>query len=186
MSDSLRDDSFPVGKGITMSFPDGPLRTRIHTTGEEAFEVPRHWHLWHTEHHVVLKGRLLITQDDVTRVLTPEDGVCITPAGVVHSIKCFLGEEGIFEEIAIPEEANPQKILFFRCLFAPGVFQSPLRVMQVFYYGDGYPELPLGIRRLEWLFVVVVGGWIAPLLGYKVPDKRLRMDPGRFPPSKKD
>ncbi|KAJ7458166.1 hypothetical protein FB451DRAFT_1508537 [Mycena latifolia] len=150
-------------------------------TGTEII-FSRHRNLWHTEHHVVLKGRLIITQDDVTRVLTPEDGVCIAPAGVVHSIKSYLGEEGIFEEIAIPDEARG---LFFCCLFAPGVIKSPLRVMQVFYHGDGY-ELQFGIRRLEWLFVVVVGGLIAPLLGYKVPDKRLRMDPGRFPPSKKN
>ncbi|KAJ7463290.1 hypothetical protein FB451DRAFT_1562296 [Mycena latifolia] len=173
MGDSLRDESFPVGNGITVSFLESPLRTRVHTTGAEPVDIPRHWHRWHTEHHVVLQGRIIVTQDDVTRVLTPDDGI-------------YPGEETIFEETAIPDEANAQKILFFRNIFAPGVFQWALRALQVFYYGDAYPELPLGIRRLEWLVVVVVGGWIAPLLGCQIPDKRLRMDPRRFPPSKKD
>ncbi|KAJ7486719.1 hypothetical protein FB451DRAFT_1082209 [Mycena latifolia] len=186
MGDPLRDDNFLIGKGMTMSFLENPPRVRLHVTGEERFEAPRHWHRWHTEHHVVLKGRILITQDGKTRVLTPEDGACITPPGVVHSLQSFAGEEAILEETAMPAEANPQKALCFRNMFAPGVSESGLRMMQVFYYGDGYPELPFKMRWLEVLLVVVMGGWIAPLLGYELPDKRLRMDPKRFPPSKKD
>jgi hypothetical protein len=34
--------------------------------------------------------------------------------------------------------------------------------------------------------VVVMGGWVAGLLGYQIPDKRLRLDERRFPPSKKN
>jgi hypothetical protein len=36
-------------------------------------------------------------------------------------------------------------------MFAPGVLQSFLSTMQVFYYGDAYPATPLGIRWVEWL-----------------------------------
>ncbi|KAJ7494319.1 hypothetical protein B0H11DRAFT_2190631 [Mycena galericulata] len=187
MGSPLLDDSWSVGKGITMSVHQNPLRTRVTTApGADVFLAPPHWHLHHTEHHVILKGRVKLTQDGVTRVLTPEDGVAITPAGVVHSLESFKGEELIIEETTTPSvETTAQKIILFRNMFAPGVLQSFLRTMQVFYYGDSYPETPFG-RSLEWLLVVIVGGWIAPLLGYQLPDKRLRLDPKRFPPSKKD
>ncbi|KAJ7227741.1 hypothetical protein B0H12DRAFT_1148753 [Mycena haematopus] len=177
MGDSLRDDSWTIGKGVTMSVVQNPLRTRVHATGEEPF----------IEHHVILKGRIRLTQDGVTRVLGPDDGECVTPARVVHGFESFPGEETIIEETTRPSsETTAQKIIFFRNLFYPGVIQSFLRTMQVFYYGDAYPALPLGIRWLEWLMVVVLGGWVAGLLGYQIPDKRLRLDERRFPPSKKD
>ncbi|KAJ7359573.1 hypothetical protein DFH08DRAFT_686610 [Mycena albidolilacea] len=184
MGDPLRDDSWPVGKGVTLIVLQNPLRTRVHATGEEAFIVPPHWHAFHGEHHIVLKGRICLTQDGVSRILRPEDGVCVTPAGVVHSIETFAGEETILEETTVP--SGETKVIFFRNLFYPSVTRSFLRTMQVFYYGDAYPELPLRSRWLEWLMVVVVGGWVAGLLGYQIPDKRLRLDQRRFPPSKKD
>ncbi|KAJ7502670.1 hypothetical protein B0H11DRAFT_1712642 [Mycena galericulata] len=180
----MRDDSWSIGKGITISVLQNPLRTRINITGEEPFIVLRHWHRSYDEHHTVLKGRVRITQDDVTKVVRPEDGILVTPAGVVHSISTYPGEEAILEEITVP--AGRIKILFFRSLFAPGVFQSGLRIMQVFYYGDTYPELPLRMRWVETLLVVVVGGWLAGLFGYKLPDKRLRLDPKRFPLKKEE
>ncbi|KAJ7604126.1 hypothetical protein FB45DRAFT_760122 [Roridomyces roridus] len=184
MGDPLRDDSWSIGKGLTMSVLQNPLRTHLHATGEEAFLAPRHWHMIHGEKHVVIKGRVRVTQDNVSRIITPEDGEVFTPAGVVHSLEGFLGEELILEETTVPDEL--QKIIFFRNMFAPGVLQSFPTIMQVFYYGDGYPEFPIHIKWLEWLMVVVVGGWISPLLGYQIPDKRLRLDPNRFPRSKKD
>jgi hypothetical protein len=49
----------------------------------------------------------------------------------------------------IPQTA--QKILFFRSMFTPGMLQSFLGIMQIFYYGDAYPEFPTGVRWLEWL-----------------------------------
>ncbi|KAJ7043137.1 hypothetical protein C8F04DRAFT_1073785 [Mycena alexandri] len=200
MGDPLRDDSWtlPVGKGVTMSVLQNPLRTHAEATGEEAFVIPPHWHLYQDEEHVVLKGRIKLTQDGVTRIITPADGAVITRAGVVHSFEGFVGEELSLDEIARPSrlstaeaarpssETNEQKILFFRNLCAPGVMQSFLGTMQVFYYGDAYPAFPFKIRSLERLFVVVVGGWIAPLFGHKLGDNRLRMDLSRFPPSKKD
>ncbi|KAJ7885783.1 hypothetical protein B0H14DRAFT_2699037 [Mycena olivaceomarginata] len=185
MGDSLVDDSWPVGQGMTFTVLQNPLRTRLHTKGEAAFVVPPHWHTMHDEHHTVLKGTLTVIQDGVRRVVRPEDGPLLTRRGVVHSLEILPGEEAIVEETTLQsDDVTEQKTLFFRNLFFPGVLQSPLRVMQVFYYGDSYPELPTGSRWLERLVVVVVGGWIAPLLGYKLPDKRLRMDPKRFPPKK--
>ncbi|KAF8217228.1 hypothetical protein K438DRAFT_2082637 [Mycena galopus ATCC 62051] len=185
MGDPLRDDSWSIGKGITMNVLQNPLRTRVHATGEEVFIAPPHWHAFHTERHVILKGRIRLTQDGVTRVLGPEDGPVITPAGTVHSLESFPGEEAIIEETTMPSPERT-KILLFRNMFAPGVLQSFLRTMQVFYYGDSYPAFPVRIPWLEWLMVIIMGGWVAGLLGYQLPDNRLRLDEKRFPPSKKD
>ncbi|KAJ7184309.1 hypothetical protein C8R46DRAFT_1026257 [Mycena filopes] len=170
-----------------------PLRSRVIATGEEVFRVPPHWHRYQTEEHVILKGRVKLTQGGVTRVLTPADGPVLTVPGVVHGFEGFLGEEMIMDEISTPApDAEEQKILFFRNLFAPGVMPttpggrpSVLRVLQIFYFGDTYPALPLG-RSFDQLVVLVVGGWIAPLFGYKLSDDRLRMDPKRFPNKKTD
>ncbi|KAJ7502687.1 hypothetical protein B0H11DRAFT_1907241 [Mycena galericulata] len=185
MGDSLRDDSWTIGKGITISFLQNPLRTRIHITGEEPFVVPRHWHRSYDEHHVVLKGRLRVTHGDAIKVVGPDDGTLVTPAGVVHSISTYPGEEVILEETTMPAgRITEQKVFFFRNLYTPGVVQSGMRSLQVCYYGDTYPELPLGMRWVEKLVVVAVGGWLAASLGYQLPDKRLRTDPERFPPNK--
>ncbi|KAJ7184692.1 hypothetical protein C8R46DRAFT_1300004 [Mycena filopes] len=190
MGDPLRDDSWPMlafAKGVTMSILHNPLRTHIVSTGEETLSVPAHWHRYQEEQHTVLKGRVKLTQDGVTRIITPADGPVLTRRGVVHSLATFPGEEVVVDEMALPsEELNEQKIIFFRNLCAPGIVESLLGTMQVFYWGDSYPEIPLHSRTFEKLFVVVVGGWIAPLLGHKLPDNRLRMDPERFPPGKKN
>jgi mannose-6-phosphate isomerase-like protein (cupin superfamily) len=102
MGDPLRDDSWSIGKGVTMTILQNPLRTRVHATGEEPFLAPPHWHLWHEEHHVILKGRIRLTQNGVTHVLGPEDGEAVTPARVVHSLESFPGEEVIIEETTRP------------------------------------------------------------------------------------
>ncbi|KAJ7202274.1 hypothetical protein GGX14DRAFT_654056 [Mycena pura] len=163
-----------------------PLRTRVHATGQgDKLIVPPHWHAAHDERHVVLKGRVTVTQDGVQKVIGPDDGICVTPRGVVHSLEGFPGEELILEETATLPEDTEQKTIFFRNMYSPGLLSSPLRAMQLFYYGDMYPKLPTGFRWLERPLVVVIGGWIAPLLGYQLPDKRLRMNPDRFPPNKK-
>ncbi|KAJ7785344.1 hypothetical protein DFH07DRAFT_787545 [Mycena maculata] len=188
MGDCLRDESWAVPglKGVTLTVLQNPLRTCVHSTGEAAFRIPLHWHASHDEIHVMLKGTVIITQGNVRKVLRPEDGACIRPRGVVHGLEFCAGEEAIMEETTIPVEPTEQKIIFFRNLFFPGMLQSFLGVMQVFYYGDAYPKLPTGFRWLEWPMVVVLGRWVAPLLGYQLPDKRLRLDPNRFPPNKKD
>ncbi|KAJ7264754.1 hypothetical protein C8J57DRAFT_1331775 [Mycena rebaudengoi] len=175
MGDPLVDDSWSMQKGVTMTILQDPLRVCVHATGdEEPLE------------HVVLKGRLQITQNGVSRVIGPEDGVCVTPRGVVHSLKSFPGEETIIEETTLTSvETTAQKILFFRSMYVPGMLQSFLGITQIFYYGDFYPEFPTGVRWLEWLVIVVAGGWLAPLFGFQLPDKRLRLDPKRFPPNEK-
>ncbi|KAJ7188903.1 hypothetical protein C8R46DRAFT_32193 [Mycena filopes] len=189
MGSSLTSDSWLFAPGATMSVLQNPLRTHVEYTGAgPPISVPAHWHRYQEEEHVVLKGRIKLTQDGVTRVVSPADGTVVTKAGVVHGFEGFAGEEVVVEEVARPgDETNAQKILFFRNLCAPGVMQSLFRTMLVFYHGDTYPAFPwpLNSPRLEWLFVVVVGGWVAPLLGYKLGDERLRMDPDRFPASKK-
>ncbi|KAF8209634.1 hypothetical protein K438DRAFT_1572654 [Mycena galopus ATCC 62051] len=185
MADPLVAHSWTLQPGITMTVLQNPLRTHIVITGEgDKFYVPPHWHAAHDENHVVLKGRLIITQDGVRRVIGPEDGACLTKRGVIHSLEAFPGEELVLEETTTDEE--DQKIYFFRNMGVLGMKASLLRVMQVFYYADTYPKFPTGLRWLERGFIIVLGGWIAPMLGYKLPDKRLRLDPSRFPRDKND
>ncbi|KAJ7906812.1 hypothetical protein B0H13DRAFT_1619071 [Mycena leptocephala] len=180
-------DSWTVQEGVSFTILQNPLRTRIHVTGQgEKFYVPPHWHAAHDENHVVIERRVMVTQDGVRRVVGPEDGICFTRRGVVHSIESFPEEELILEEAATEPDDTEQKTFFFRNLGAPGMLKSHLGIMQVLYYGDTYPKLPTGFRWFEPTLVVIVGGWIAPLFGYQLPDKRLRFDPSRFPREKKD
>ncbi|KAJ7731293.1 hypothetical protein DFH07DRAFT_968792 [Mycena maculata] len=159
MGDSLFDDSW----------------TRMHATGAgEPFHAYPHWHLAQDEAHVIIKGKVQLIQNGVVRIVSLKDGTVITRQGVVHSIKSFPGEEAIVEETTMPIGTMEQKVLFFRNMLAPGMHQSFVGLMQVFYYRDAYPALPTRIRWLEWLLVVVVGEWVAQLLGYRIPDKHLR------------
>ncbi|KAJ7339239.1 hypothetical protein DFH08DRAFT_1014147 [Mycena albidolilacea] len=192
---SLIADSWTLQDGISMTVRQNPLRTRVIVTGVgPKFYVPPHWHAAHDEIHVVLKGRLIVTQDGFTADRKPklnswsltEDGACITRRGVIHSLESFPGEELILEETTPAPEDTEQKIYFFRNLGAPGMLRSPLGIMQVFYHGDSYPKFPTGLRWLERPVIVALGGYIAPFFGYRLPDKRLRMDPSRFPRDKKD
>ncbi|KAJ7625065.1 hypothetical protein DFH06DRAFT_746867 [Mycena polygramma] len=121
MGDSMVDDSWPIGKGITMTVLQNPLRTRVHSTGEAVLSVPPHWHTMHDEHHVVLKGSLIITQDGVRKVIRPNDGPTLTRRGVVHSLESKLGEEAIFEETTQSDDVTEQKTIFFRNVFCPGL-----------------------------------------------------------------
>ncbi|KAJ6588207.1 hypothetical protein B0H19DRAFT_923997, partial [Mycena capillaripes] len=116
-----------------------PLQICIHLTGKAAWHVPAHWHAMHDEHHVVLKGKVIVTQDGLKKVVGPENGPSLTWRGVVHSIEVPAGEEVIFEETTL--QSTEQTTFFFRNLFAHNTYESFLGVMQVFYYGDGYPKL---------------------------------------------
>lgn len=114
MGDPLVDDSWSIQKGVKMTVLQNPLRARVHATGdEEPFEASPHWHAVHDEQHVVLKGRVQITQNGVARIIGPEDGVCVTPRGVVHSIKSFPGEETIIEETTLPSVETVGSALSF-------------------------------------------------------------------------
>ncbi|KAF7354039.1 putative cupintype [Mycena venus] len=184
-------DSWTLQEGISMTVLQNPLRTRVIITGQgKKFYVPPHWHAAHDENHVVIKGRVIVTQDGVRRVVGPEDGVCLTRRGVVHSLESFPGEELILEETASePEDGSlldSSRSFRISYLMFSRMLSSPLGVMQVFYYGDSYPKLPTEFRWLKRGLIVVVGGWIAPFFGYQLPDKRLRLDPSRFPRDKKD
>ncbi|KAJ6480377.1 hypothetical protein C8R45DRAFT_1005286 [Mycena sanguinolenta] len=182
----LVDDSWQIGKGQAVSILQNPLRAHLETTGETPFSVPAHWHTMHDEQHTVLKGKMIVYQDGVRKVVTPESGPIHTKRGVIHSIEIPAGEETIMEEMTFgSDDAKEQKIIFFRSLFSPGISDSFLSVMQIFYHGDIYPQFPLGMRWLERLMVIVAGGWVAPMLGYNLPDKRLMMDPRRFPSKKR-
>jgi len=185
----LIDDEFTIQEGVTMTLLENPKRVHIHSVGTVPFNVPSHWHAAHDELHTVIQGRIEITQNGVSRIVGPEDGVVLTQRGVVHSLRTFEGEEVILVETALPNETTTeQKQLFFRNMFALGVVPSFLALMQVFYYGDAYPAFPRGFRWLESSFVVLLGGYLAPLFGHQLPDKRLKLDEKRFPPStsKKD
>ncbi|KAJ7894393.1 hypothetical protein B0H14DRAFT_2559176 [Mycena olivaceomarginata] len=90
--------------------------------GEKVY-VPPHWLAVHDEIHVVLKGRVIVTQDGVRHVSAPK-----TPRVLF-----------IMEETATAPEDAEQKIYFFRNLGAPGTLRSPLDIMQVFYFGIHTP-----------------------------------------------
>ncbi|KAJ7339263.1 hypothetical protein DFH08DRAFT_1014182 [Mycena albidolilacea] len=159
-------DSWTLQDGISMTVLQNPLQTHILVTGVgEKLYVPPHWHAAHDEIYVVIKGRAIVTQDGVRQIVGPEDGSCLTRRGVIHSLEGFPGEELILEETTTAPEDTEQKIYFFRNLSAPGILRSPLGIMQV---------------------IVALGGWVAPFCGYQLPDKRLRLDPSRFPRDKKD
>ncbi|KAJ7257247.1 hypothetical protein B0H12DRAFT_1111640 [Mycena haematopus] len=187
IGNALVDDSWQIAKGQVVSILQNPLRARLETTGEVPFVVPTHWHTMHDEQHTILKGKMIVFHDGVRKVITPESGPIRTRRGVIHGLEIPAGEETIMEEMTFEsDDAKDQKIYFFRNLFYPGILDSFFNVMQIFYHGDTYPEFPTRMRWLERLAVIVFGGWVAPMLGYKMPDKRLMMDPRRFPRDKKD
>ncbi|KAF9474291.1 hypothetical protein BDN70DRAFT_884995 [Pholiota conissans] len=172
MVQSATPDAIPetieIGKGMTMTFLSSPTQVLFHATpGCERLIVPPHWHPKHGEYHRVVKGRVSITRGGVTQIATPEDGELYTPAGVVHSLEGFEGEELIIEERTDP--VDPDKETLFRNMFSNGKAEAnPLKMMQLFYqHGDSYPALPGGIHALEKALVFVLGGCIAPALGYQ-------------------
>ena len=69
--------------------------------GDDLFEVPPHWHRFHSEVMDVREGRLKITIDGVTRVASAGEKVHI-PAGSVHSLVSFPGERIVVRESADP------------------------------------------------------------------------------------
>lgn len=69
--------------------------------GDDLFEVPSHWHRYHSEVMDVREGRIQITIDGVTRVAVAGEKVHI-PAGAVHALKSFPGERVVVRESADP------------------------------------------------------------------------------------
>jgi mannose-6-phosphate isomerase-like protein (cupin superfamily) len=70
--------------------------------GQETLFVAPHWHEKHDELFRIIKGRMEVMIGSNTRVYVPEDGEIRIPKRVVHSLRCFIGEETIFEERTEP------------------------------------------------------------------------------------
>ncbi|KAJ3967415.1 hypothetical protein EV361DRAFT_807305 [Lentinula raphanica] len=136
---------------------------------DDIFKVPLHWHENHDEIITVLEGRLKVTLGKETKVYTPESGEAFVPRGVPHALESFKGEPCVVTERTNPSFDN--KELFFRNILAiPGGLSSGglIPMMQVFYYGDGYPVFPVHMPWLEKAFVKFFGGRLAPLLGHQL------------------
>ncbi|KAG6816786.1 hypothetical protein H0H87_002942 [Tephrocybe sp. NHM501043] len=162
-------ESLSLGKGATMTFlRNGPYIVLNHFSGEpdaDTLYVPPHWHETHDEIIRVVKGKMEIRLGSSTREYTAEDGDVIIHKGVVHSLRTLKGIECTFYERTDP--MDNQKEIFFRNLLSTGQVPGLLEAMVTFYHGDAYPALTGHVMWLEKLFVIVIGGYLAPLLGYK-------------------
>ncbi|KDR77298.1 hypothetical protein GALMADRAFT_139292 [Galerina marginata CBS 339.88] len=160
-----------LGHQSTMTFlRNDPYLTRVRVaplTDHETLYVPPHWHETHDELFRIVKGRMRVLIGTEWKTYVPEDGEVLIPRRTVHSLQCFQGEETIFDERTEP--MDPGKEIFFRNFLVTGrVPTNFLYVMVVSYNGDMRPSLPGGIKWLESWLVTILGGYIAPLLGYKI------------------
>jgi mannose-6-phosphate isomerase-like protein (cupin superfamily) len=76
--------------------------TVVAVQNQEALFVPPHWHETHDEFFRIIKGRMEVMIGLNTRIYVPEDGEIRIPKRVVHSLRCFVGEETIVEERTDP------------------------------------------------------------------------------------
>ncbi|KAJ4475030.1 hypothetical protein J3R30DRAFT_3406194 [Lentinula aciculospora] len=182
MTESEYSDTFEFLKGITMILQ--PQCRIVKVRGgidDDIFQVPLHWHKDHDEIITVLEGKLRVTLGGKTAVYTPESGDAFVLRGVPHALESSKGEPCVVSERTNPtfyaiEQDFDTKELFFRNIFAiPGGLSSGglVPMMQVFYHGDGYPVFPVHVAWLEKAFVKVLGGYVAPLLGYRLKYERL-------------
>ncbi|KAK7713657.1 hypothetical protein SLS63_012039 [Diaporthe eres] len=114
MSGSKEIKRLPIGPGIHQyilldeSLPEaGPLSqwsSRVVCDGgsSDPLNVPSHWHKYHDEYMRVIEGRLEVTLEGKTFVVTPSDGQVKIPKGQAHSLKSFKGERMVFEERTAP------------------------------------------------------------------------------------
>ncbi|CAA7264306.1 unnamed protein product [Cyclocybe aegerita] len=173
------DDLSPTvmaGKNTTMTFLRNEkflvrFETPIDPTLDAVpFYVAPHWHPTHDEIFLVIKGRMQVTVGSTTRIFAPEDGEVCVPKGTVHSIQTFKGEHLIFEERTEP--MDDIKEVFFRNLppldgGLPTNLDEAMQIALAAYHGDARPVLPLHIFWLENVFIAILGGILAPLLGWK-------------------
>jgi len=170
-------DSISFGKGITLTF-EGHLR-RVDVRADEdddVFIVPSHWHQDHDEVMRVLEGKIKMTLGNQVTICTPETGDVFIPRGVPHSFESFKGVPCVATERTEPLEFD-KKELFFRNMGAipGGIAKGGLvQMMQIFYHGDGFPVFPVHVAWLEKAFVTILGGYVAPLLGYRVKYENLK------------
>jgi len=167
MAEEQLEDTINYGNGITMTFlRDSEWVVRNHISGGEELNVPAHWHEAHDEYFRILKGKLKVLMGKTWKEYTPEDGEIKIPRGVVHSLRSITGVEVICEERTDP--ADGEKELFFRNLLAKGSLPTNLfDAMLTFYHGDCIPAFPGHVMWFERAFVTIIGGYIAPALGYK-------------------
>ncbi|KAI9709551.1 MAG: hypothetical protein M1820_003311 [Bogoriella megaspora] len=175
-----------VGKGqsmeITMneSEPEDSMDRYVMDTictGEEALEIPPHWHMNHQEYLSVVEGRIEITLNGKITIVKAGDPAVLVPRRAVHSVKGFLGEKLVFREKADP--TGLYKALFFNDVFSNGGFGGVLHTLRAFYDGDAYLALPFGSQLIDQavgaktenavIFVSVLGG-IAHLFVSKKPE----------------
>lgn len=163
-------ETITYGKGMTMTF----LRNEAYmvknvTSGDadaDALYVPPHWHETHDEIIRVVEGKMEIMLGTSVREYTSEDGDVVIPKGVVHSLRTFKGVACTFYERTDP--MDDEKEIFFRNLLEKGGMSTNVfDAMLIFYHGDAVPVLPGHLTWLEKFFVTLIGGYIAPLLGYK-------------------
>lgn len=57
---------------------------------------------YHDEYMRVIEGRLEVTLEGKTFVVTPSDDQVLIPKGQAHSLKSFKGERLVFEERTAP------------------------------------------------------------------------------------
>jgi len=170
-------DTMNVAKGVTMTFEPHIRLIKINgDADDDDFLVPTHWHEDHDEIITVLEGKLQVTLGSEVKVCTPESGEAFVPRGILHSLKGFKGVRCVFTERTNPSDFD-KKELFFRNLFAMPDWMtggSLLPTMQVFHHGDMFPAFPVHLKWLEKAFVIILGGYIAPLLGYRLTYESLK------------
>ncbi|KAG8162286.1 hypothetical protein KVR01_008051 [Diaporthe batatas] len=175
MSETKVVKTLTMGKGITLKLIFDPTQpedslarwttegTAEGRPGDDLFEVPAHWHRYHSEEMHVREGRLRITIDGAERVASAGETVRI-PAGAVHSMKSIPGERVVVRESADPP--GDYKHLFFADLLSQSWPAGFWHTMRTFYDGDAYPALGLYFKVFDVAFVTLFGG-IAKLLGGK-------------------
>ncbi|KAF5379639.1 hypothetical protein D9757_009183 [Collybiopsis confluens] len=163
-------DTVNLARGVTLTFkPQERIARVIGAQDDDIFLVPLHWHENHDELITVLEGKIKVTLGQEVKICTPESGTVFIPRGTPHALESFKGIPAVVIESTNPSDFDTKE-LFFRNLFAlpGGMDGSLIPIMQVFYHGDGYPAFPLHWKWLEKSFVTVLGGFIAPLLGYRI------------------
>ncbi|KAE9406549.1 hypothetical protein BT96DRAFT_934026 [Gymnopus androsaceus JB14] len=169
-------DTVVVAQGVIMTFQDQIRTVTVSGRIGESLSVPAHWHEKHDEVICVLEGQLSVTIGSEAKIYTPETGDAYIPKGVVHSIRSLEGIPCVYTEKTNPahEKEFDAKELFFR-----NAFSRPrgglLSVMQIFYHGDMFPVFPVVHSMwMEKAFVTLLGGYIAPCLGYRLKYTKLK------------
>ncbi|KAF9474850.1 hypothetical protein BDN70DRAFT_898652 [Pholiota conissans] len=163
---SAYDEDLP--STINTFLRDGAYVSRVHIRpGKEEFHVPPHCHEKHDELFHVVQGRLEVLIGTEIRNCEPKDGEICIPKGVIDSLRVYKGEETIFEEKMDPLDDG--KEIFFRNILEGGMMNKGFfEVMQIMFYGDMRPVLPLHIKWVDATLVNVVGYYLASWLGYKL------------------